>query len=143
MGVILFFLILATLGSVGWTVVQAVKPEWFFAAENEANLKRKRPVWYLVGGILGILLLIMIWVQALQLRLTSVWILTAVLTLGSVKPLGMVFFYEKFSEQASKLVNGMKDSKKAYRTIVVSRGVLSVVLLVTTLYFLGVFGQVR
>lgn len=139
---IIFFLILATVGSLVWTVVQVVKPEWFFAAENEANLKRKRPVWYLIGGILGILLLMAIWVQALQLQLTSVWILTAVLTLGSVKPLGMVFFYEKFSEQASKLVNSMKDSKKAYRTIVVSRGVLTVVLLAATLYFLGVFGQV-
>lgn len=143
MWIILMFLILATVGSVIWTVVQVIKPEWFFAAENEANLKRKRPVWYLVGGILGILLLIVVWIQALQLQLTSVWILTGVLTLGSVKPLGMVFFYEKFSEQASKLVNKMNDSKKAYGAIVASRAVLSVVLLATTLYFLGVFGQVR
>lgn len=143
MWIILVFLILATVGSLIWTVVQVIKPEWFFAAENEANLKRKRPVWYLVGGILGILLLIVVWIQALQLQLTSVWILTGVLTLGSVKPLGMVFFYDKFSEQASKLVNKMSDSQKAYGAIVASRGVLSVVLLAATLYFLGVFGQVR
>lgn len=140
---IIFFLSIATLGSLAWTIIQIVKPEWFFAAEKEANLKRKRPVWYLIGGILGLVVLVVLWVVALRLQLTAVWILTAVLTLGSVKPLGMVFFYDKFSEQASKLVNNMKDSRKAYGVIVLSRGMLSVVLFLATLYFLGTFGPVR
>lgn len=38
---IIVFLGCVTLGSVGWTIVQIAKPEWFFAAEKEANLKKK------------------------------------------------------------------------------------------------------
>jgi len=139
---IVTFLVFVTLGSASWTIIQLVKPEWFFAAEKEANLKKERPVWYLWGGILGIISIVMIWVYAIRLQLTSVWILTAILTLGSIKPLGMVFFYEKFSEKASKIVTQMNESKKTYYTVVIVRGLLSIVLLFVTLYFGGIFGEV-
>jgi type VI protein secretion system component VasF len=139
---IVFFLSVATLGSFVWTVIQIIKPDWFYRAEEEANLKRQRPWWYLLGGVLGLCVIGYIWIQAFELRLVSVWILTAVFTLGSVKPLGMVFFYERFSEEASKLVIKMQDSKKMYWTIVLSRGILTGVLLVTTLYFLQVLSQI-
>jgi len=140
---IIVFLALITLGSFGWTIVQIAKPEWFFAVENEANLKKERPGWYFGGGVLGIISIIIIWFYAIRLQLTSVWIFTAILTLGSIKPLGMVFFYEKFSDKASKIVTQMNDSKKTYYTVVILRGVLSLVLLFVTLYFGGFFGEVR
>lgn len=95
----------------------------------------------MIGGILGIISIIIIWFYAIRLQFTSVCILTAILTLGSVKPLGMVFFYEKFSDKASKLVTQMNESKKTYYTIVIVRGILSIVLLFITLYFLGIFGE--
>lgn len=82
-----------------------------------------------------------IWFLAFKLHLASVWILTAVLTLGAVKPLGMVFFYQRFSGEASKLVTKMQDSKKVYWAIVLSRGILTGVLLMSTLYFLKVLSQ--
>jgi len=140
---IITFLVFITLGSAGWTIVQIAKPEWFFAAEKEANLKKERPAWYFWGGILGIISIIIIWFYAIRLQLTSVWIFTAILTLGSIKPLGMVFFYEKFSDKASKIVTQMNDSKKTYYTVVIARGILSIVLLFVTLYFLGIFGELR
>lgn len=82
---------LLALGSLIWTIIQLIKPELFFKAE-EANTKRKRPAWYLIGGILGLAILIVLWIQALSLQLMSVWILTGVFTLGSLKAIGIVFF---------------------------------------------------
>jgi len=109
--------LLAT-GSLVWTIIQLVKPELFFKAE-EANTERKRPAWYLLGGILGLVVLAALWVQAFRLQLVSVWILTAVFTLGSLKAFGIVFFYEKFSKDVSKLVitvqkNRRKNSSQNY-----------------------------
>ncbi len=139
---IIAFLSFITMGSMIWTIIQILKPEWFFKAENEANLKRQRPKWYLIAGIAGLVSIIIIWGQAFQLGLTSVWILTGILTFTSLKPLGMVFFYEKFSGEVSELVVKMNQSKKAYWTVVSLRGVLSLVLLFTTLYFIGVFKEI-
>lgn len=136
------FLSIATLGSLIWTVIQIIRPDWFYKAEEQANLKRQRPWWYLLGGLIGLCTIGYIWLLAFELHLVSVWILTAVLTLGSVKPLGMVFFYQRFSGEASKLVTKMQDSKKVYWAIVLSRGILTGVLLMTTLYFLKVMSHI-
>ena len=129
-------------GSLVWTIIQLVKPELFFKAE-EANTKGKRPVWYLIGGILGLVVLIFLWIQAFSLQLVSVWILTVVFTLGSLKAFGIVFFYEKFSTGVTKLVSTVQKDKKAYWTMVVSRAVLFLVLCLATLYFAGYFGSVH
>lgn len=140
---IIFFLSLITLGSLIWTVIQIVKPEWFYKAEYEANLKRKRPWWYLMFGVVGLMMLIILWMQALKLQLISVWIFTIVCTIGSAKGLGMVFFYQRFSGGVTKLIGKMQASKKTYVTIVVSRGILTLSSLLAVLYFAGVFGKIR
>jgi hypothetical protein len=129
-------------GSLVWTIIQLVKPELFFKAE-EANTERKRPAWYLLGGILGLVVLAALWVQAFRLQLVSVWILTAVFTLGSLKAFGIVFFYEKFSKDVSKLVSTVQKNRKAWYTLVLSRAVLFVILGLATSYFAGYFGSVR
>jgi hypothetical protein len=129
-------------GSLVWTIIQLVKPELFFKAE-EANTKRKRPAWYLLGGILGLVVLIVLWIQAFRLQLVSVWILTAIFTLGSLKAFGIVFFYEKFSKDVSKIVSTVQKNKKAWWTMVLSRAVLFVILGLATSYFAGYFGSVR
>jgi hypothetical protein len=137
------FLSVMTFGSFLWTVIQIVKPEWFYRAENEANLKRKRPWWYLLLGVAGLLILIALWIQAFKLELVSVWILCLVFSLGSIKALGMVFFYDKFSGGVTKLVGKMQSSKRTYATIVISRGALTICLLLASLYFGGIFGAVK
>lgn len=134
---------LLALGSAAWTVIQIVKPEAFFKAEEAANLKRVRPKWYLAGGVVGIICIAVLWTQAARLGLRSVWILTAVMTLGALKPLGMVFFYEKFSGGASQVVDAVRGSKSAYLAMTASRGVLSLALAAAALYSAGVFGPVR
>ena len=133
-------LIILAIGSGIWTLIQIIKPSWFYKAEEEANIKRVRPKWYLLGGIIGIICIIVLWIQALQLKLTSVWILTAIMTLGAIKPLGIVFFYDKFSSEMAALVQKMQASKSTYWAIVASRGVLSIILFVATMYFMGKFG---
>lgn len=133
--------LLAT-GTLVWTIIQLVKPELFFKAE-EANTKRKRPAWYLLGGILGLVVLAILWIQAFRLQLVSVWILTAVFTLGSLKAFGIVFFYEKFSTGVTKIVSTVQKNKKAWWTMVASRAVLFVILGLATSYFAGYFGSVR
>ncbi len=124
-----------SLGSTVWTIIQIVKPELFFAAETEANLKRVRPKWYFYAGLAGLIAVLIVWYFAFKLQIRSVWILAFLLTLGSIKPIGMVFFYEQFSEKTSNLVNKMKDSKKTYWTGVVMRAILSIILWMATLYF--------
>ncbi len=124
-----------SLGSTVWTIIQVLKPELFFAAETEANLKRERPKWYFYAGIAGLIAILIVWYFAFQLKIRSVWILAFLLTLGSAKPIGMVFFYEQFSEKASALVNKMKDSKKTYWTGVVMRAIMSIILWIATIYF--------
>lgn len=140
---IVIFLSLITLGSFIWTVIQIIKPEWFYRAEQEANLKRKRPWWYLMLGIAGLVMLFILWYQAFQLKLISVWILTAIFTLGSVKGLGMVFFYNKFSGGVTTLISKMQASKRTYAIIVISRGLLSLISFMATLYFAGMLGSIR
>lgn len=140
---IVVFLSAITFGSFIWTVIQILKPEWFYKAENEANLKRKRPWWYLVLGIVGLLILILLWIQAFKLELVSVWILTVVFSLGSIKAFGMVFFYDQFSGGVTKLVGKMQSSKRTYATIVISRGILTICSLLAALYFGGFFGVVK
>ena len=134
---IILLLAFISIGSFIWSVIQIIKPEWFYLAENEANIKRKRPWWYLASGILGLVVLLVLWMQAFALKLNAVWIFTAVFTLGSLKPLGMVFFYEKFSEKASSIVHKMQDSKKTYTTVVALRLIISIVSLATMLYFIN------
>jgi hypothetical protein len=129
-------------GSLAWTIIQLVKPELFFKAE-EANTKGERPAWYLLGGILGLLVLIILWIQAFSLQLVSVWILTGVFTLGSLKAFGIVFFYQKFSTEVTKLVSSVQEDRKAYWTMVVSRAVLFLTLCLATLYFAGYFGSIH
>lgn len=131
------------LGSLIWTVIQIVRPAVFFRAEYEANLKRERPWWYLAGGVIWLGVLVLLWVQAIQLRLISVWIVTGLLTLGSVKALGVVFFYQRFSGAVTTVVTNMAASRKAYVTTVVMRGTLSLVLGLMACYFGGVFGPVQ
>jgi hypothetical protein len=140
---IISFLSVISLGSFIWTVIQIVKPEWFYKAEDEANLKRKRPWWYLMFGVMGLFVLIILWIQALRLQLVSVWIVTVLFSLGSVKAFGMVFFYEKFSGGVTKVVDKMQTSKSTYTTIVISRGILTILTLLGALYFAGVFGVVK
>ncbi|NHB67169.1 hypothetical protein [Perlabentimonas gracilis] len=130
------------LGSLAWTVIQIVKPELFFKAE-EANTKGKRPAWYLIGGIIGLAILITLWIQAFSLQMVSVWILTGVFTLGSLKAFGIVFFYEKFSSGVTKLVSTVQKDRKAYWTMVLSRAALCIVLCLATLYFAEYFGPVH
>ncbi len=139
---IILLLAFISIGSFIWSVIQIIKPEWFYLAENEANIKRKRPWWYLASGILGLIVLLVLWMQAFALKLNAVWIFTAVFTLGSLKPLGMVFFYEKFSEKASIAVTQMQKSKKTYNAVVVSRLLLSLIAFIAILYFTGVFGEI-
>jgi len=50
-----------------------------------------------VLGIAGLIVLIVLWIQAFKLDFVSVWILTVLFSLGSIKALGMVFFYDQFS----------------------------------------------
>ncbi len=130
------------LGSLVWTTIQLIKPELFFKAE-EANTMGKRPLWYLIGGIIGLVVLITFWIQAFILQLISVWILTAVFTLGSLKAFGIVFFYQKFSTEVTKLVSTVQKDKKAYWTMVVSRAFVFIILSITALYFAGYFGSVH
>lgn len=139
---IVYLLFLLSALSLVWTIIQVIKPEWFYKAEEEANLKRKRPVWYFLGGVLGLTIVVWLWVLALQFKLISVWILTIVFTLGSLKAVGMVFFYDKFSGGVTKAVDKMKESQKTYRMVIVSRGVLSVLLGLSASYFAGWFGVV-
>lgn len=124
-----------TLGSFVWTVIQIIKPELFFAAENEANLMRVRPKWYLYGGVAGIIAILLVWYYAFQLQIKQVWILSVLLTIGSLKPIGMVFFYDKFSEKASFVVNKMKSSPKIYWIGVTMRAILCIILSIATFYF--------
>lgn len=137
-------LLLASLaiGSILWSIIQIIKPELFFQAEQAANVNRVRPTWYLVGGVIGLICLVLLWIVALSQQKTSVWILTGLFTVGSLKPLGIVFFYDKFSSQVSGLVSKMETSKVTNTTIILSRIVLSIILTVATLYFMGVFGAV-
>lgn len=130
------------LSSAIWTVIQIVKPQLFFKAEHEANLKRKRPWWYLLGGIIGLVLLVALWVYALEAKLISIWILTGISTLGSLKAVGMVFFYEKFSGGVTKAVDKMQSSKKIYNSIILTRAVLTLILSLATLYFSGMLGTI-
>lgn len=139
---IIGMLALLSFGSAAWTVIQIIKPAAFFKAEEEANLKLVRPTWYLAAGIAGLVCIAVLWTQAARLGLRSVWILTALMTLGALKPLGMVFFYEKFSGGASKVVNAVRASKSAYLAMTASRGVLSLALAAAALYFAGAFGPV-
>lgn len=139
---IIIILGLLTAGSLVWTMIHLVKPELFFKAE-EANTKGKRPAWYLLGGIVGLVVLIALWIQAFSLQMVSVWILTGVFTLGSLKAFGIVFFYDKFSNGVTKLVSTVQKNKKAYWTMVVSRAVLFFALCLATLYFAGFFGSVH
>lgn len=141
MNFIIFLLALLAIGSLVWTVIQLVKPALFFKAE-EANTKQKRPVWYLFGGVLGLLFLIILWIEAVRLQLVSVWILTSVFTLGSLKSFGIVFFYDQFSVGATKIVNTVQNDKKAYLTMVASRAFLFVILCLTILYFAGCLGTI-
>ena len=136
---IIVLLAIISIGSFTWSVIQIINPEWFYLAENEANIKRKRPWWYLASGILGIVVLSVLWMQAFVLKLNSVWILTAVFTLGSLKPIGMVFFYEIFSRKATSLIYQMRDSKKTYNTVVALRLLLSFVALATMFFFINLF----
>ena len=136
---IIVLLAIISIGSFTWSVIQIINPEWFYLAENEANIKRKRPWWYLASGILGIVVLSVLWMQAFVLKLNSVWILTAVFTLGSLKPIGMVFFYEIFSRKATSLIYQMRDSKKTYNTVVTLRLLLSFVALATMFFFINLF----
>jgi hypothetical protein len=129
-------------GSLAWTIIQLVKPELFFKAE-EANTKGKRPAWYLFGGVLGLLVLIILWIQAFSLQLVSVWILTGVFTMGSLKAFGIVFFYKKFSNGVTKLVSTVQKNRKAYWTMVASRAVLFIALCLASFYFAGYFGPVH
>jgi hypothetical protein len=142
MGFIVILLGLLAIGSLAWTIIQIVRPELFFKAEEEANIKRKRPVWYLLGGISGLVVLVILWIQVFRLHLLSVWILTIVFTLGSLKAFGIVFFYEKFSIGVTKMVSTVQKNKKAYWTMVLSRAVLFLALCLAALYFSGYFGPV-
>lgn len=134
---VILLLSVLSVGSIAWTLIQIVKPELFFAAENEANLKRVRPKWYLAGGVIGIIAILFLWFNAFQLKLKPVWIFTAIFSLGAVKPIGMVFFYDAFSEKASKVVNKMSTSKKVYWMTVVMRAILSGIMVLTTIYFMN------
>lgn len=134
---VILLLSVLSVGSIAWTLIQIVKPELFFAAENEANLKRIRPKWYLAGGVIGIIAILFLWFNAFQLKLKPVWIFTAIFSLGAVKPIGMVFFYDAFSEKASKVVNKMSTSKKVYWMTVVMRAILSGIMVLTTIYFMN------
>lgn len=134
---VILLLSVLSVGSIAWTLIQIVKPELFFAAENEANLKRVRPKWYLAGGVIGIIAIVFLWFNAFQLKLKPVWIFTAIFSLGAVKPIGMVFFYDAFSEKASKVVNTMSTSKKVYWMTVVMRAILSGIMVLTTIYFMN------
>lgn len=134
---VILLLSVLSVGSIAWTLIQIVKPELFFAAENEANLKRVRPKWYLAGGVIGIIAILFSWFNAFQLKLKPVWIFTAIFSLGAVKPIGMVFFYDAFSEKASKVVNKMSTSKKVYWMTVVMRAILSGIMVLTTIYFMN------
>jgi len=140
---IIILLSLLLLGSFIWTIIQIFKPELFFKAENKANLDRKRPKWYLFGGIIGIIVLVVLWLIAINLDKTSVWILIGIFTAGSIKPIGIVFFYKKFSNSVTSIVNQMQKSKKTNNLIILSRAVLTIILLISLLYFSGVFGIVR
>ncbi len=140
MNFIVILLSILAIGSLVWTIIQIVNPDLFFKAEEEANIKRKRPVWYLLGGILGLVILIILWIQAFRLQLLSVWILTVFFTLGSLKAFGIVFFYEKFSNGVTKMVSEVQKNKKAYWTMVVSRAVLFLIFCLASLYFSGYFG---
>lgn len=135
---IISLLVLLSMGSIAWTLIQILRPDLFFAAENEANLKRVRPKWYLFGGLVGIASILFVWFNAIQLQLKPVWIFTVILTLGAIKPIGMVFFYDTFSEKASKLVNKMNDSKKVYWLSVIARTFLSIIMVLTTIYFIKI-----
>ena len=143
MWLIVGVLALLAAGSLVWTIIQIVRPELFFRAENEANLKRKRPWWYLTGGIVWLAVLVLIWVQALQLRLTSVWVVTGLLTLGSLKAIGVVFAYDRFSGGVTAVVNTMATSRKAYAATVAGRAALSLLLGALACYLAGLFGPVR
>lgn len=143
MAFIVFFLSALALGSFVWTVIQVIKPDLFFKAEQEANLNRKRPRWYLFAGLTGIFLLMVLWWISLSERRISLWFLTGFFTIGALKPLGIVFFYDRFSQSVTKLVTSMKKSKAAYQKIVISRAILTVVLSASALYFAGMFGPVR
>lgn len=134
---VILLLSVLSVGSIAWTLIQIVKPELFFAAENEANLKRIRPKWYLAGGVIGIIAILFLWFNAFQLKLKPVWIFTAIFSLGAVKPIGMVFFYDAFSEKASKVVNKMSTSKKVYWMTVVMRAILSGIMVLTMIYFMN------
>lgn len=134
---VILLLSVLSVGSIAWTLIQIVKPELFFAAENEANLKRVRPKWYLAGGVIGIIAILFLWFNAFQLKVKPVWIFTAIFSLGAVKPIGMVFFYDAFSEKASKVVNKMSTSKKVYWMTVVMRAILSGIMVLTTIYFMN------
>lgn len=140
---VITLLIMLAVGSGAWTLIQIIRPEWFYKAEEKANINRIRPKWYLLGGITGIICIIILWVQAFQLKLTSVWILTAIMTFGAIKPLGIVFFYDKFSGEMAVLVQKMQASKSTYWAIVASRGVLSIILSVAAMYFMGKFGTLQ
>jgi hypothetical protein len=139
---IIGFLSLIAFGSLIWTIIQIVKPEWFYKAEQEANIKKVRPWWYLVLAVVGLVCVIIIWVNAIQLKLISVWIFTVILTLGSVKGIGIVFFYDKFSSGVTTYIGNIKENKKAYMQLVIGRGVLTVVAALSALYFAGVFGKI-
>lgn len=132
---IISLLAVLSVGSVTWTIIQVIKPELFFAAESEANLKGIRPKWYFYGGVIGILSIALVWFYAFQLQITPVWILAVVLTIGSLKPIGMVFFYDQFSKKASAVVHKMQSSKMTYWLGVVLRAILSIILVITTIYF--------
>jgi len=134
--------ILAT-GTFIWTVIQIIQPHLFYKAEEEANMKQKRPLWYLVGGIVGIFSLVILWILSFRLQMVSVWIMTVLFTLGSVKAFGIVFFYKRFSGSVSNIVNSVQRNKKAYVAMVLSRAFLFLILLFAALYFAGCFVTIR
>jgi hypothetical protein len=130
------------IGSFAWTIIQIAKPEWFYKAEYEANIKKERPWWYFILAVIGLVWIVVIWINAIQLKLISVWIFTAILTLGSVKGIGIVFFYDKFSSGVTTFIGNIKEDKKAYRKLVLGRAVLTVAAALGALYFAGVFGKI-
>jgi len=139
---IIGLLCLIAIGSFAWTIIQVIKPEWFYKAEYEANIKKVRPWWYFILAVIGLIWIIVIWINAIQLKLISVWVFTVILTLGSAKGIGIVFFYDKFSSGVTTFIGNIKENKKAYRKIVIGRAILTIISVLSALYFAGVFGKI-
>lgn len=129
------------IGSLVWTIIQIAKPEWFYKAEYEANIKKVRPWWYFILAVIGLVCIVIVWINAIQLKLISVWIFTVILILGSVKGIGIVFFYDKFSSGVATFIGNIKENKKAYRKLVMGRAILTIIACLAAFYFAGAFGK--